>query len=231
MAEIESTTTGVTESADHEVIVVPNRLKKAVRHAGADDRDPIADAEEALLELSVQFGSWMEDECTQLDNARQLVNAEGFTEAARQTLFRAAHDIKGHGATFGFPMAADVADSLCRLIEHCSDLSHVPLAFIDQCVDSVRAIIREHDRIDAGRTAAELANGLRSIANELIGGTSGGSAPVETAASPPLVPAKDADLVERFENSNHIRHSKQPRFRPKGAPDRLHGIGRLATTG
>jgi hypothetical protein len=92
---------------------------------------------------------------------------------------------------FGFPMAADVADNLCRLIEHCSDLSHVPLAFIDQCVDSVRAIIREHDRIDAGRTAVELANGLRLLANEFIGGR--GSGPIETAASPPLAPAKDAD--------------------------------------
>ena len=193
MAEIRNETPGVTKFADHEVIVVPNRLKKAVRHAGADDRDPITDAEEALVELSVQFGSWMEDECTQLDNARQLVHAEGFTEAARQTLFRAAHDIKGHGAMFGFPMAADVADSLCRLIEHCSDLSHVPLAFIDQCVDSVRAIIREHDRIDAGRTAVELANGLRLLANEFIGGRGVGSGPIETAASPPLAPAKDAD--------------------------------------
>ena len=193
MAEIRNETPGVTKFADHEVIVVPNRLKKAVRPAGADDRDPITDAEEALVELSVQFGTWMEDECTQLDSARQLVHAEGFTEAARQTLFRAAHDIKGHGAMFGFPMAADVADSLCRLIEHCSDLSHVPLAFIDQCVDSVRAIIREHDRIDAGRTAVELANGLRLLANEFIGGRGVGSGPIETAASPPLAPAKDAD--------------------------------------
>jgi chemotaxis protein histidine kinase CheA len=193
MAEIRNETPGVTKFADHEVIVVPNRLKKAVRHAGADDRDPITDAEEALVELSAQFGSWMDDECTQLDIARQLVHAEDFTEAARQTLFRAAHDIKGHGATFGFPLAADVADSLCRLIEHCSDLSDLPLAFIDQCVDAVRAIIREHDRIDAERTAVQLATGLRALADEFIGGRGGGDAPIEAAAGPPLVPAKDAD--------------------------------------
>ena len=51
MAEIRNETPGVTKFADHEVIVVPNRLKKAVRHAGADDRDPITDSEEALVEL------------------------------------------------------------------------------------------------------------------------------------------------------------------------------------
>src|ERR1700736_2789217 len=114
MAEIRNDAPGVTKYSDHEVIVTPNRLKKAVRHASADERDPVIDAEAALVELSAQFGSWMEDECAQLDKARQLVHAEGFTETARQALFHAAHDIKGHGATFGFPMAAQVADSLCR---------------------------------------------------------------------------------------------------------------------
>jgi hypothetical protein len=123
MAEIRNDTPGVTKYSDHEVIVTPNRLKKAVRRAGADERDPIVDAEAALVELSAQFGSWMEDECAELDKARQVLHAEGFTEAARQRLFRAAHDIKGHGATFGFPIAAEVADSLCQLIEHGADLS------------------------------------------------------------------------------------------------------------
>src|SRR5579864_1307203 len=115
MAEIGNDLPDVTKYSDHEVIVTPNRLRKAVRQAGADERDPIVEAEAALIELSAQFGSWMEDECAELDKARHLLHEEGFTEAARQRLFRAAHDIKGHGATFGFPIAAEVAESLCRL--------------------------------------------------------------------------------------------------------------------
>lgn len=189
MAEIKKETPGVTRFTDHEVIVVPNRLKKAVRVVGAaDERDPITDAEEAFEQLSVQFDNWMDDECTQLDRARQLVRAEGFTEAARQSLFRAAHDIKGHGATFGFPLAADVADSLCRVIEHSADLSRVPLAVIDQYVDAVRAIIREHDRADADRTAVALAQGLRVLAAGLVGEASREPAG-KGLPSPPLAPA------------------------------------------
>jgi hypothetical protein len=79
---------GITRFADHEVIVMPNRLKKAVRHAGANERDPVTDAETALVELSAQFGNWMEDECEALDKARQLVHAEGLNEQTRPTLFR-----------------------------------------------------------------------------------------------------------------------------------------------
>ena len=125
MNELKPDTPGVIKFADHEVIVPPNRLKKAVKRSGDDDRDPLTDAEEALEHLSVQFQSWMDDECAQLDRARQLLRVQGLTDETRQILFRAAHDIKGHGATFGYPLAADVADSLCRLIENCADFARI----------------------------------------------------------------------------------------------------------
>jgi hypothetical protein len=69
-----------------------------------------------------------------------------------------------------------VADSLCRLIEH-ADSGTVPLAFIDKCVDAIRAIIREHEQVNAERTALELAKGLRALANELIAARNGAKEP------------------------------------------------------
>jgi chemotaxis protein histidine kinase CheA len=186
MAEIDKDKPNVTKFADHEVIVVPNRLKKkALRHAAADEPDPLSDAEVALEELSEQFGSWMEDECVALEEARQTVHRKGLIDETRQALFRAAHDIKGHGATFGFPMASDVADSLCRMMEHAGATAEIPLTFIDQCVDSVRAIIREHDDDNAEEIAAELAKELRALTDELLGV----DGKADEAASPPLAPA------------------------------------------
>jgi len=172
MPDFKKETLGITKFNDHEVIVVPNRLRKAVRVAAADERDPVSDAEDALEQLSVQFENWMDDECARLDRARQRVRAEGFTEEACQNLFRAAHDIKGQGAMFGFPLAADVADSLSRLLENSADGARVPLAFVDQCVDAVRAIIRERGRTAADRTATQLAKGIRAVADELLAAAS-----------------------------------------------------------
>jgi len=178
---------GVTKFDDHEVIVVPNRLKtKALRRAAFNEPDPLAGAERALEELSAQFDGWMEDECRALEEARQFASRHGLTDAVRQAMFRAAHDIKGHGTTFGFPMAADVADSLCRVIEHFVDPMRIPLSFIDQCVDAVRAIIREHGQENAEKTAAELANELRILTDELLG--IGAKADEPDSASPPLAP-------------------------------------------
>lgn len=189
MAETKDETLGVTRFNDYELIVPPNRLKKAVRRIAADDVDPLADAERALERLSGEFETWMHDECARLDEARQFIHNHGVSDTARQNLFRAAHDIKGHAATLGFPMAAEVADSLCRVIDRSADLSQVPLSFIDQCVDSVRAIIREHRNSNADQTAEELAKQLRVLAKEILPVESEAAAETgEAGPSPPLAP-------------------------------------------
>jgi HPt (histidine-containing phosphotransfer) domain-containing protein len=160
----------VTTYADYEVILPPNKLRKAVAPVGPNDPedDPIARAERALAELSPEFAGWMETECERLDLARHQVKAKGFIKQSREELFHAAHDIKGEAATFGFPAVAAVADSLCRLIEHTPDATRIPLSLVDQHVDAVRAIIREYARSDAKEIAAVLTKRLREVTDEFL---------------------------------------------------------------
>ena len=163
----------VTTYADHEVILPPNKLKKAVAKvspvtAGTSDDDPVARAEAALADLSTEFSSWMDTECERLDQARHQVKKAGLAGAAKDELFRAAHDIKGEAETFGFPLAGQVADSLCRLIEHSPDLKRIPMPLVDQHVDAVRAIIREVALRDAEKTATRLVTRLRQVTDDFL---------------------------------------------------------------
>jgi HPt (histidine-containing phosphotransfer) domain-containing protein len=158
----------VASYADHEVIVPPNRLQKAVAVAKPKDFDPVARAEEALGNLAGEFPDWMNEECAKLDEARQQVKTEGFTEGTRDALFRCAHDIKGEAATFGFPLVAPPADSLCRLIEHTPDTTLIPLGLIDQHVDAIRAIVRENARTDIAEVARTLTRRLREVTDEFL---------------------------------------------------------------
>ena len=153
---------------DHEVIVPPNRLQKAITVAKPTGFDPVARAEEALGNLAGEFIDWMDQESTRLDEARQLVKAEGFAEETRDALFRCAHDIKGEAATFGFPLVAPPADSLCRLIEHTPDLTQIPLELVDQHVDAIRAIVRENSRTDIEEVAWNLTRRLREVTDEFL---------------------------------------------------------------
>ena len=156
--------------ADHEVISPPNKLRiavSAVRHKHPDD-DPVARAEQALLQLAGEFSAWMHAECDRLDLARKEVTAKGFNKATCEALFHAAHDIKGEAATFGFPAVAAPADSLCRLIEHTPDVTQIPFALVNQHVDAVRAIIREYARPDVTAIADALTRRLRQVTNEFL---------------------------------------------------------------
>lgn len=163
-------TAAVATYGDHEVIVPENKLRKAVSTTpfAAGEDDPVARAERALAELSSEFGSWMETECDRLDQARRTIIASGFTKAAKEKLFHAAHDIKGEAATLGFPLVAAVADSLCRLIEYTPDAMRIPIKLVDQHVDAVRAIHREYSRSNAEELAALLTGRLREVTDEFL---------------------------------------------------------------
>ena len=160
----------VATFGDHEIISPENKLRKmvTVKPTLPGDVDPVARAEKALADLSAEFSTWMASECERLDKARRAVAAAGFTAASKETLFHAAHDIKGEAATFGFPMVAVAAESLCRLIEHTPDATRIPVKLVDQHVDAVRAIYREYAHSDAKELAATLTARLRVVTDEFL---------------------------------------------------------------
>lgn len=181
----------VATYADHEVIHPPNKLRKAIVKMLATDKadDPLARAEQALSELSSEFGGWMVSECERLDTARHQVKAVGFNKDTRDALFHAAHDIKGEAATFGFPDVAASAESLCRLIEHSPDATRIPLALVDQHVDAVRAIIRESAQADVAALADALTRTLREVTDEFLARENRDRPDVlEGILAPPLAP-------------------------------------------
>jgi HPt (histidine-containing phosphotransfer) domain-containing protein len=160
----------VTSYSDYEVIVPPNRLRKAVTHvrAGLAGEDPVARAEAALAGLAHEFSAWMDAECDRLDRARRTVVKSGLSGAGRDELFHAAHDIRGEAETFGYPQAGYVADSLCRLIEFSPKPDVIPLPLIAQHVDAIRAIIRETKAGGAEDKAGVLAQRLRQVTDDFL---------------------------------------------------------------
>jgi HPt (histidine-containing phosphotransfer) domain-containing protein len=130
--------------------------------------DPVARAEAAFGALASEFTGWMQAECERLDAARRKVKRLGFTAAAHGSLFRAAHDIKGEAASFGFPEAADIAASLCRLLEYTPARTAIPLKLVDRHVAALRAIIRDHGRPDAGDAARKLTQRLCEVTDAFL---------------------------------------------------------------
>jgi chemotaxis protein histidine kinase CheA len=155
--------------ADHHVITQPNPLRKVLRRvADKDLDDPVARAEKALAGLSGELKNGMTVESDRLTAAYAATLKNGFTKDNCEELFRAAHDIKGDAATFGFPSAGAAADSLCRIIEHAPDLGKVPAQLIAHHINAIQAIVRERTKLDTVSTASELSRQLRGVADEYL---------------------------------------------------------------
>ena len=153
----------------HYVITQPNPLRKVLRRVDERDLDdPVARAEEALAGLSGEFKDWMIVEAARLTTAHAAIITNGFIDGAAEELFRAAHDIKGDAATFGYPSAAVAAESLCRIIEHAPELEKVPPELIKHHINAIQAIVRERTKLDTAATAGVLSRSLRGIADEFL---------------------------------------------------------------
>jgi chemotaxis protein histidine kinase CheA len=169
MAKEKSAPLSVQAFADHHVITQPNPLRRVLRRVDEKELDdPVARAEQALAGLSGEFKDWMAIECERLAAAHAAILRDGFTTDTSQELFRAAHDIKGDAATFGFPTAGAAAESLCRIIEHAPDLERVPTELIAHHINAIQAIVRENAGINNAGMAAALSKKLRGVADEYL---------------------------------------------------------------
>jgi chemotaxis protein histidine kinase CheA len=179
----------VVTYADHEVITPPNALRKAVAPTTESDDDPIARADAALAQLSSEFPNWMLAECERIETARLAIKLSGMSDHTHSALFRAAHDVKGEAATFGYPEVVGVADSLCRLLEHTPEIARIPLVLVDQHVDAVRAMTRENARADRAEVAGELVRRLREVTDDFLKRENDFRPDyLESIFAPPLVP-------------------------------------------
>lgn len=130
-----------------QIIPVQNTLKAKVGSGagrlGAIDPAAIAKAEAALKSLSGNFAQWLTDEITKLDAARTTVKAEGVTAEAMEGLYLRCHDLKGLGATYGFPIITRIAGSLCRLIDDKDKRTAAPMGLVDAHIDAIKAAVRD----------------------------------------------------------------------------------------
>ncbi len=129
--------------ANGALITPPNTLRKKVGgKLGPVNMAAIAKAEAALSSLSENFDEWISDEVGKLEETRKAVLAEGLAGNAGQKLFNAAHDLKGLGTTYGYPLVSGMADSLCNITLEDDVRAKASIDLVSAHVDSIRAVVR-----------------------------------------------------------------------------------------
>ncbi|WP_310541286.1 Hpt domain-containing protein [Phenylobacterium sp.] len=150
-----------------QVIQVPNTLRlKVGGRFGAIDPAAIAKAEAALKSLSGNFSQWLNDEVTKLEAARQRVKTEGMNPETMEFLYLRAHDLKGLGTTYEFPLITRIGASLCWLIDDKDKRMQAPIALIDAHIDAIKAAVRDDIKTDEHPVGKALIEALESKVRE-----------------------------------------------------------------
>lgn len=145
------------------------RAKAAVRSAdagGVDDLS-VAAADAAMKDLSGDFQNWMGDEVNRLIAAFEVFSESPPNKRDIGPLFRAAHDIRGQAAVFGYPIASEIAGSLSKLLDKIEP-DYLPLQLISHHVDSVKAIYRNNIRDYANPVATQIIHNLRRAIDRVV---------------------------------------------------------------
>ena len=139
-----------------QVIQPPNPLRAKV--GTGISADAIARAEEALKAMAAQFDGWLQDEMDKLEAARTLIQTEGYSAVTAEGLYLRAHDLKGLGSTYQYPLVTRLAASLCRLLDKPERRASAPLGLVDAHVEAIRAVVRDKIQTDehpVGRALVE----------------------------------------------------------------------------
>ena len=124
--------------------------------------DAIARAEEALKAMSAQFGQWLNDEIVKLDQAQANIREKGLTAETAEALYFRAHDLKGLGTTYEYPLVTRIAGSLCRLLDDAAARAEAPLTIVHAHVDAIRSVVRDQIKTDENPTGRVLAESLEA---------------------------------------------------------------------
>jgi hypothetical protein len=142
-----------------QVIRLPNTLRLKVGGVfGGIDAGAIAKAEQALQAMSSQFGQWLQDELVKLDQAQAEIRSAGYNAATAEALYFRAHDLKGLGSTYQYPLVTRLAGSLCKMMDDPARRMAAPMVLLDAHIDAIKAVVRDGIQTDdhpVGKVLAE----------------------------------------------------------------------------
>lgn len=144
-----------------EMIRRPNFLRSKVGGGfGGIDAAAVARAEEALKALSSQFEQWLQDEMVKLEAAENAIREEGFNARTSEGLYLRAHDLKGLGTTYQYPLVTRIAGSLCRLLDNAERRLTAPWPLVEAHISAIRAVVRDKIQAEDHPVGSQLAKAL-----------------------------------------------------------------------
>lgn len=128
----------------------PRTTGRRLLHKPVFDASAVKRADDAMQAMSGSFEEWLDQDIRRLQIARVAAENAAWSDGAIGAVYGAAHDLKGMGGSYGYPLVTQLAASLCRLIETDAGkaAARANPSLVKAHVDALRAAVR--DRIATG---------------------------------------------------------------------------------
>lgn len=124
----------------------------------------LARAQAAVADLAKNYGA---STLADLDRCAALLqtarDTPGQRAAAVKDLYNIAHNIKGQGSSFGYPLVTRIAHSLCTLVRQERAFSDADLGIVQAHLDALRLILTKEIKGEGGEVGAKLAARLENM--------------------------------------------------------------------
>jgi len=152
----------------------PGDLRRRMVNTNIDIQK-IIDVQREMDSWAEDFRDWTDDFLRQVDAA--LAACRSSETADRTKPFNRinflAHEMRGQGGTFGYPLVSQVARSLFDLTLHNLDRSDACCDLIEEHVRVIRAVIREKIAGDGGTVGRELLAELKKANAKFLRASAG----------------------------------------------------------
>ena len=124
----------------------------------------LARAQAAVADLAKTYGP---NTTADLDRCAALLKAareDATTRAASiKDLYNIAHNIKGQGSSFGYPLVTRIGHSLCTLVRQERPMTDADLGVVQAHLDALRLILAKDIKGEGGEVGNKLAARLENM--------------------------------------------------------------------
>lgn len=161
-------------NGNYQMINRPNLLKAKVAAAPAAgptiDAAVLAQAEAAIASMRGEFEERMTGEAARLVELADGFAASPGAEGQIKAIFRVAHELRGQGGTFGYPMVTEIGTLLCDYIEKLPEPAAADRGVLRAHAEALNAVVANRVQGDGGATGSGIIEGLRVLASRIASG-------------------------------------------------------------
>ncbi len=161
----------MAEDDKPQVIHAPNPLSAKVTRGGPGAVDPtvLEKAERVIAEMSGEYLDWVKGDLKKIQDAFEGLKSSGGAKENLENIFEIAHDMKGQGGSFNYPLITIVANDLCRLLESLENAGAKEMEVIRLHIDTMRVIITNGMEGEGGQAGEQLLSGLGKVVEKVNG--------------------------------------------------------------